>query len=102
MLIVIFLFVLTDQIVAKALERFGDDSNPLQYELHLVEEAKGNRFTRLFSGKPHSHVLADDESPVLVSEWYGDSSRRYDMKAHIMNTLEERETHTREKEKGRK
>ena len=60
-----------------ALERFGEEGDPSQFELHYREVGSTSSLSRLLHSTAN-HVLADDESPVLVSEWYSDHPRRWD------------------------
>ena len=58
-----------------ALERFGEVADPSLFELHYRQTSSGS-LARLLSNSSN-HILADDESPVLVSEWYSEDARRW-------------------------
>lgn len=63
--------------IASTLERYGDDSNPADFDLHYVQPppSKAGRrksFIQRIGGSPQkraARVLASDECPVLVAEW---------------------------------
>ena len=59
--------------IEKTLERFGQEGDPSHYELQYRLPNSGS-IARLFMERVH--VLADDEAPVLVSEWYSDGVPR--------------------------
>eukprot|EP00050_Salpingoeca_kvevrii_P007857 m.299103 g.299103 ORF g.299103 m.299103 type:complete len:155 (-) comp14037_c0_seq1:434-898(-) len=76
------------EVIAQVLERYGEIENADEYELRYAKVQKdgkplkrGSSLLSVLSGSNKSdyHVLADDEAPYLVEEYFAGENRRFEL-----------------------
>lgn len=71
----------SQEVIRKVLERYGDTTDPRDFELKyaIAADADKKKSPHKMTGGRKAHVLADDESPVLVAEWFTETNRRFEL-----------------------